>query len=233
MNLKILGTRGEIEPSARYHSNHSGVLLDNCILLDCGEKKFLEHHPDYVLITHLHPDHAFFVRDPQQRFDIDATIYGPEPFHGNVTVEPLNQPITLGSYWVTPIPTIHSHRVASQAYLIEKNNQKVLYTGDMIWIEKKYHPLLENLNLVITEASFIHKGGFIKKYPISGKLFGHAGIPNLIHFFQPFTQHLVLVHFGSWFYRDIKTARQQIKTLAKQHSIDITVGYEGLEISVI
>ncbi|MBS0349726.1 MAG: MBL fold metallo-hydrolase [Proteobacteria bacterium] len=233
MNLKILGTRGEIEPSARYHSNHSGIILDQTILLDCGEKKFLEQLPDYILITHLHPDHAFFVRDPQEPTSIATPIYAPEIFHGNTKVIPFNHPIQLGSYLVTPIPTIHSHRVASQAYLITKDNKKILYTGDMIWIEKKYHALLANLDLVVTEASFIDQGGFIKKHPVSGKLFGHTGIPNLIRFFQPFTQHLVLVHFGSWFYQDIQLARKKIKALSKQSNINITVGYDGLEIPVI
>lgn len=39
MNIKVLGTRGEIEESAPYHSHHSGVLIDDAILLDCGEQK--------------------------------------------------------------------------------------------------------------------------------------------------------------------------------------------------
>ena len=36
MNIKILGTRGEIEESAPYHSKKSGVLINNKLLLDCG-----------------------------------------------------------------------------------------------------------------------------------------------------------------------------------------------------
>jgi glyoxylase-like metal-dependent hydrolase (beta-lactamase superfamily II) len=62
MNIKILGTRGEIKVSAPYHSRHSGVLIDNTLLLDCGEPEFLDYKPQAILITHLHPDHAFFVR---------------------------------------------------------------------------------------------------------------------------------------------------------------------------
>jgi ribonuclease BN (tRNA processing enzyme) len=62
MNIHVLGTRGYIRPSAPRHSRHSGVLIDGALLLDCGEKEFLTHKPKYILITHLHPDHAFFVK---------------------------------------------------------------------------------------------------------------------------------------------------------------------------
>lgn len=40
MKIKILGTRGEIEESAPYHSKQSGVLVDDKILLDIGDKDF-------------------------------------------------------------------------------------------------------------------------------------------------------------------------------------------------
>jgi len=50
---------GEIRKSCPYHSKHPGVLIDEKILLDIGEEEFLKYKPEYVFITHLHPDHAF------------------------------------------------------------------------------------------------------------------------------------------------------------------------------
>jgi len=233
MKIKILGTRGEIDPSAPYHSRHSGVLIDEILELDMGEKEFLKLHPQWILITHLHPDHAFFVREPHTSFSVERTkIYAPEKFDGSMEVIPLVKPIQLDDYKITPIPTHHSHKVASQAYLIEKNQQKILYTGDMIWIDKKYHRLLKGTQLIITEASFIHKGGFIKKHPLSGKLYGHNGLPNLIQLFSPFTPHLLLVHFGSWFYNNISESRKLIKKLGREHQLRIDVGYDGMELNL-
>lgn len=230
MLIRILGTRGEIEARAPRHSKHSGVLIDNYILLDLGEADFLNYDPAYIFITHLHPDHAFFVRHPLTSMAIDAKLFAPEKFAAS-KLEKLNQKIRLlHGYEVTPIPTHHSHRVASQAYLITKGETKILYTGDMIWIDKKYHRLLKNLDLVITEASFIHKGGFIKKHPESGKLYGHTGIPSLIDLFSHFTHKIVLVHFGTWFFQNIADSRKKITQLATQHQIEIIVGYEGMEI---
>src|SRR5581483_12410050 len=124
MKIKVLGTRGEIEESARYHSKKSGVLLDNKILLDCGNKKFLTYIPDHILITHLHPDHAYFVRYGEKP-ETEAKIFTPEKYDAEpITIT--KKAFKFGTYKITPIPTIHSIKVKSNAYLIENNNKKIL-----------------------------------------------------------------------------------------------------------
>src|SRR5271155_85080 len=190
MDIKILGTRGEIKPSAPYHSKKSGVLVDNKIMLDCGDERFLAYHPRYILITHLHPDHAFFVREGHYTIP-DATVYAPERFQNAPIIRTTTKPFTLSGYCVTPIPTIHSIKVKSNAYLIEHGKKRILYTGDMIWIEKKYHHLLHNLDLVITEASHMRLGGLVRRDPKTGKIFGHTGVPNLIALFHQYTPSIV------------------------------------------
>ena len=132
MQITILGTRGEIEPSKPYHSKHSGVLIDGKILLDVGEKEFLKHKPKLILITHLHPDHAFFVSHDEDAIkQVKAPIYAPEAYNKFQVIKKTRK-ITFQGYTITPIPTIHSKLVVSQAYLIEKGNKKVLYTGDIV-----------------------------------------------------------------------------------------------------
>jgi glyoxylase-like metal-dependent hydrolase (beta-lactamase superfamily II) len=77
MTIQILGTRGEIELSAPNHLKHSGMLIDDKILIDVGEKKYLKLNPDVIFITHLHPDHAFFLkRNKQAR--ISVPVFAPE-----------------------------------------------------------------------------------------------------------------------------------------------------------
>ena len=75
MRIEILGTRGNVAPSARGHARHAGVLIDDTILLDLGEISYLRRRPRTVFVTHLHPDHAAFLltrRAPH------ADIYLPE-----------------------------------------------------------------------------------------------------------------------------------------------------------
>lgn len=226
MKIKILGTRGEIEPSAPYHSKHSGILIDNKLLFDIGEKNFLKLKPKNIFVTHIHPDHAFFVLEDIQT---KIPIYAPEK-HEKVKL--FKKKISVGKYKVTPIPTHHSLKVKSQAYLIETGGKKILYTGDIIWINKEYHRLFKNLDLVITDGSFIRKGGLIKKDKKTGRLFGHSGIPDLVNLFKKFTDRIVFVHFGSWFYKNIKKSKIQINKIASDNNIEIIVGYDGQDIVV-
>ena len=232
MKIKILGTRGEIEESAPYHSRHSGVLIDDELLLDAGEKEFLRYNPKVILITHLHPDHAFFVR-PSREAEISIPVFAPESFHANgLKVQKFNSRIAVNGYDIRPIPTIHSHRIKSQAYLISRDNKKILYTGDMIWIKKWYDRYLKNLDLVITEGSFIRKNGMIRRHKESGKIYGHAGVPRLIDRFSPFCSFIVLTHFGSWFYRNNKEAHKKINQLSREYKVHINAGYDNMQLEV-
>ena len=57
MRLRILGTRGNIEVSVPRHLQHSGILIDTGLLLDIGEREYLNYRPQWIFVTHLHSDH--------------------------------------------------------------------------------------------------------------------------------------------------------------------------------
>ncbi len=228
MKVTILGTRGEIDQTAPYHSKKSGVLINDELLLDCGDERFLRYDPHYILITHLHPDHAFFVRSGDYMM-VSKPLYAPEKFK-NEPITVTKDPFILGNYHITPIPTVHSLKVASNAYLITYKGKRFLYTGDLITIEKKYHHLLGSLDFVITEASWMRKGGLIRRDKTTGAIFGHTGVPNLVSLFKEHTSTMIFIHFGSWFYKDMKKARTQFKLLAQKNNLKIIVGYDGLEL---
>jgi len=231
MEIKILGTRGEIAVSAPKHQYHSGVLLDQKIMFDVGEKAFLQENPEYILITHLHPDHAFFVLD-KESFDTKTVFFAPEKPKNFPFLKVLSKSFIVDNYQITPIPTIHSKKVKSQAYLVEIKQKRLLYTGDMIWIEKKYWNTLSRLDLVITEASFLKSGGMVRRDKITGELWGHQGIPNLMHFFKKFTNRIIFVHFGSWFYKNIRESQKQLMQIGKKNDLEVIVGYDGMKISI-
>lgn len=230
MDIKILGTRGEVEHSAPYHSRRSGVLIDQTLLIDIGEPEYLEYEPKAILITHLHPDHAYFIRSNSDNFTKAIPVYAPEKSE-NSKVKVLDSEKTVAGYTIHPIPTHHSLKVKSQAYIIEKKPRKILYTGDMIWINKEYHKLFNGLDLVITEGSYLRKGGLVRKDKKTGKIYGHAGIPDLIQLFKDYCSHIILIHFGSWFYKDTQKAKEKIKELADQNGISIAVAYDNMKIS--
>ncbi|MGZ5469001.1 MAG: MBL fold metallo-hydrolase, partial [Candidatus Aminicenantales bacterium] len=80
MRITILGTRGEIDQTAPYHSRHSGILIDGSLMVDLGEREFLDRKPKAVLITHLHPDHAYFVRAGAERPPAGVPLFAPEVY---------------------------------------------------------------------------------------------------------------------------------------------------------
>jgi len=230
MKIKILGTRGEIEGSAPWHTKHSGLLVDDTFLLDLGEKEYLDYNPEFVVFTHFHPDHAFFMRRHQQ---MNKTIetYGPEKPDELNKVHKRNTAFERGPYRFTPIPTIHSLKVKSQAYIVEKAGKRFLYTGDLAWMEKKFQKQLGKLDMVITEGSFFKKGGMIRRHKTTGKIFGHTGVPDLLRIFGEHTNHIVLMHFGNWFMKDVEKARGQIAKLSTK-DVKVEAARDGQEFSL-
>jgi hypothetical protein len=178
---------------------------------------FLVIHPKikkhYILVTH-NPDHAYFVRH-HEKPSISVPMYAPEKYD-NAQIDVMHKLFKIKNYKITPIPTVHSIKVKSNAYLIEHEKKRLLYTGDMIWIDKRYQTKLGILDLVITEASFMRAGGMVRKK--DEKIFGHTGVPNLIHLFKKHTNKILFMHFGAWFYKNIQKARKDFKQLAREYN---------------
>jgi ribonuclease BN (tRNA processing enzyme) len=226
MKVRILGTRGHIEPTAPGHALHSGVLIDD-VLFDMGEREYLDLRPSASFITHLHEDHAFFVND--EDVAIDLPMFAPQGWRGR-DLRPIRSTVVVNGMSVTPVPTVHSATVRSCAYLIEKDFARVLYTGDLISIQERYRDRIPDLDLVITDGSFIRRGGLVRRDSETGHSHGHTGIPDLIDFFTPLARRIVFTHFGSWFYKDMAGSTQRIKEMATRTPVD--VAEDGMELEV-
>lgn len=229
MRIQVLGTRGEIENSAPRHSRHSGMLVDGRLLFDLGEREFLETRPARVFITHLHPDHAFFVRKPGP---LGVGVFAPETRSGMPEVKVFPGEMFYRGYTLRAIPTHHSLKVKSVAYLVEKRGRRLLYSGDLFWINKEHHLLLDQLDLVVTEASFLRPGGMIRRDRGSGAAYGHAGIPKLIQLFSGFSAVILFTHFGSWFYEDARKSRRILAALGKQYGVRALAACDGFELDL-
>ena len=199
MRITLLGTRGNIESSAPGYSKHSGILVDGLILLDIGEKEHLKHRPKYIFITHLHSDHAAIEADDVPE---GTMIYAPEPSPKLPMIRTVAEAVRVGAYTVTPIPTVHSQRVKSVGYLVEKNRQRMFYSSDLVKIMPRFHCMLKPLAFVITEGSFIRAKGLIREDAATGRPIGHNGIPDLVQFFSRFTNFIIITHYGTWFFKD-------------------------------
>ncbi len=228
MKVEFLGVKGNIEASAPFYSKHSGVLVDGKILFDVGEKEFLDRKPRRIFITHLHPDHAFFVT--KEIGELGIPIFAPEKSYILPELKMISGTVTADSYRVSPIPTLHSQKVKSTAYLVEHGSQRLLYTGDVISVNEQYRGLIGDLDLVITDGSFMRRSGLIRREKVTGKPYGHSGIPDLVDLFRDFTSRIVFTHFGSWFFKDIENSKRMIAALGD--GVKVESAYEGLVIDL-
>jgi phosphoribosyl 1,2-cyclic phosphodiesterase len=228
LSIQILGTRGNIKPTSRRHARHSGVLVGGELLLDCGEDSFARLRPRWTLITHFHPDHAFFVENPSR---VPPRVFAPELHpHCRARVVRPGETLRLGRWRVTAVPIIHSDRVRSLAYRVERNGRALVYTGDVASVPRAALRLMKESDLIITEGSFLRRGGLLRKDPRTGRKYGHAGLPDLISWFAPLAPRILIVHLGSWFYRNPREAGIRIRALGRESGVRIRVAWDGMRL---
>jgi ribonuclease BN (tRNA processing enzyme) len=228
MNVKFLGTKANIETSKPYHAKHSGILIDSHVLFELGERSFLHYSFEFLFFTHFHPDHAFFIKE-KEPFQPSVPCYGPEDHELCKDVEVIRDPVEVGPCRVEPVPTIHSHKVKSQGYILEKNGKRILYTGDVAWILKDYHDRFGTLDLVIADGSFMRKGGMIRR--VDDQIYGHTGVPDLIRMFKMHTQHIIFTHLGNWFVKDAPKGRRKFRDISPEN-LYVEAAYDGKSITV-
>lgn len=228
MKIEVLGSRGKIKPSAPGYQRHTGFLIDQKILIDVGEPEYLDLQPEAVVFTHYHPDHAYFLYK-KETFSPGVPHYGPEAHPLLPDLQVITAAFTLNGYSITPVPVIHALELKSLGYVIEKDRKRVLITGDVAWIEKDHLEHMEELDLVITEATVLAKGGRIHR---SGDLiYGHTGVPNLIGLFRPLTPKLVFTHYGNWFFEDVSKGPEHLRAL-QPPDLEIFPAKDGFTIRV-
>lgn len=227
MKIKILGTRGKIQPSAPGYTNHTGILIDDKILVDVGELQYMDHNPEAIVFTHFHPDHAFFV-EKKEIFDPKIPLFGPEEQEFIPNLKIISGSFKVGAYNFRPVPVIHALKLKSLGYVIEKDQKRIFITGDVAWIEKADLENIKPLDAVFTEATFLRKGGRINRK--KDRIFGHTGVPDLIRLLGPLTNKMVFSHYGNWFFEDLEESVEQLKKQADDPVI--IPAHDGMELEI-
>ena len=211
MRIEFLGTRGKVKSSAPSYNNHTGILIDDQILIDVGEPAFLQAPHKIILFTHYHPDHAYFISE-DQAFMVDTLHFGPESHPLLPHVKLFDSELVWEGYHIRSFPVMHALNLQSIGYIVEKNGLRVMITGDVAWIEKRVLDRMPSVDLICTEATFIKKGGRINQR--GEKIFGHTGIPDLIRILSPLTKRIAFAHYGEWFFSCFPRGPQMISRLA-------------------
>ncbi|GAH69858.1 unnamed protein product, partial [marine sediment metagenome] len=162
MRLTFLGTQGEVKEKSKFHQNHSALLLETHgkkILLDFGETwrgKFKLFKPDYIWLSHAHPDHSFGFRNERVEVPVFMTketdkLLSKDKFPF------LDRRVIRGNFKLGPaaaeeIPVIHSTKAPTSGLLIRTDEGKIGYFPDVLSIPNR-EQVLSGLSLYIGDGS--------------------------------------------------------------------------------
>ena len=138
----------------------------------------------------------------------------------------------LGPWKVTALPVLHSQRVRALAYRVDRAGRSLLYTGDFFAMGEGCRDALENLDLVVTDGSFIRSGGLARRDAKTGRRFGHAGLPEIVAFYSRYAPRILIVHLGSWFFRDPRDGAAKVRALGDASGVSARVGWDGMKFAI-
>ncbi len=146
MKLVFLGTRGEIAARAQRHRMHTSLLVSYRgadVMLDCGLDwlgKFEHLHPNAIVLTHAHPDHAWGLKNgapcpvhaPQKTW---RTLRNCKIDNRNLIKE--RTPIKICGITFEAFPVEHSILAPPVGYRITAGHARIFYGPDLLFIHDR------------------------------------------------------------------------------------------------
>ncbi len=237
INLKFLGTKGEIEEFTKKHKYHSSLLLEYRkfkLLIDYGEihkQDLKKMKPNALLITHAHPDHYIWtiknlITDIPVYLTKETLEYGkfkPENFH---IIKP-GKKFKIGPFKILPYKVLHSIKCPTIGFKIYVNKKIIIYNPDLVDIVNK-NKILKNVDYYIGDGSSI-KANLVRRKIIGKKIkfFGHARIITQINWCKKAgikNSQIIFTHLG-------KETIEKEKIFKSQHP-EIIFAYDGMKINI-
>ena len=161
MKLTFLGTRGEVEETSKLHKNHSAIFLrthGKTILLDFGTSwkgKLKLFNPDYIWLSHAHPDHALGLKKEKVRIPIFMTVETskklPKDRFPFLDRRMVSGSFKFGSIQAEEVPVKHSTVAPTSGLIVHTDEGKIGYFPDVLDILDK--SCLEGLSIYIGDGS--------------------------------------------------------------------------------
>lgn len=209
LGLTFLGTRGEIQDISQRSRNHSSFLLEyrgTKLLVEFGKgftsQDLEKYSPDYVLVSHAHPDHAHGLLGLK---NMKAQLLIPNHVSADLgkkkefeikNFKTFSQTINAGSFTIKPFKVWHSTVAPAHGFIITAGDKKIVYPGDVAWIPNMKE-VLEGAWLYIGDASFFAGKSNVRK--VGDILIGHAPMVAQLKWCKDArVKNVVFTHYGSW-----------------------------------
>lgn len=181
MQAIFLGTRGYVEESSPLHRMHSALMLiagGKRLLLDAGQTwkgKLHSLAPDWIAITHAHPDHSFALEE-----GTDVPVYVSQESRDLLAHYPVRRfrvfdagdELRLGSFRVRPYDVVHSIRAPAVGFRVRADGVTLVYNPDIISIVEEER-VLSRVDVYIGDGASLTRP-LVRRH--GDALFGHTTV---------------------------------------------------------
>jgi phosphoribosyl 1,2-cyclic phosphodiesterase len=237
MKVTFLGTRGEIEARTRSHYMHTSLLVSlgrARVMIDCGLDwlgKLERVHPDAIVLTHAHPDHAWGLKNG-----------GPCPVHApaktwqtltNCKVEDRHLirervPAKICGITFEAFPVEHSILAPAVGYRISVGRARIFYGPDLLYIHDRA-AALKGVQIYIGDGATLARS-FVRKR--GDRLIGHAAVRTQLGWCaKEGVPRAIITHCGSEIVTGNKRAIEvKLATIAVERGIEVCIAYDGMKL---
>jgi phosphoribosyl 1,2-cyclic phosphodiesterase len=238
MELKFLGTRGEIEMRTRRHRMHTSLLVSYGgarVMIDCGLDwlgKLKRVDPSAIVLTHAHPDHAWGLKR-----GAPCPVYAPDKTWQELLHYPIKQrrvikertPTKICGITFEAFPVEHSILSPAVGYRVSAGRASIFYAPDLIFIHER-SAALENVQIYIGDGATATRS-FIRR---RGKaLIGHSPVRTQLTWCQKEgVPKAIITHCGSEIVTgDEREMSVKLRAIAVERHVEVRIAYDGMKVT--
>jgi len=205
-------------------------------MIDCGAdwlKALRSVSPTAIVVTHGHPDHAFGLA-----LGASCPVYATEetwslidryPIEDRRVVE-VRVPFAIGGVKFEAFQVQHSIRAPAVGYRVSGSDSAFFYVPDLAAIPQR-HEALRGIELYVGDGATIVRSMVRAR---DHELIGHAPVSAQLGWCEAErVARAIFTHCGSLIVKsDTRRIEARIKELGREHGVDASVAYDGLNLSL-
>jgi phosphoribosyl 1,2-cyclic phosphodiesterase len=239
VKLNFLGTRGEIEARTRRHRMHTSLLVSHRrrkVMIDCGLDwlgKFEQFHPDAIVLTHAHPDHAWGLQN-----GAPCPMYAPEKTWQTLKRCQIDDRHLINERTPTEIcgitfeafPVEHSVLAPAVGYRISAGRACIFYGPDLLYIHDRV-AALKGVQVYIGDGATLTRS-FVRKR--GDALIGHATVRTQLGWCaKEGVRRAIITHCGSEIVNgDERLLRAQLRAIAAERGVQASIAHDSMKLTL-